>query len=138
MAYSFHNRPDFGDEGRAFRLDGNVKGYLTEDRNDGETVFVWSQDPFYAFGGFSMSKRLVNAIKREAARVYVLSTNEDGMFEYDMDIFESDAARIIPPDHDVFNVFRPEKQVVIPMDEGTQFELPENIEWMGEHTPASA
>jgi len=137
MAYSFHEPPEFANEGRAFRLDGNVKGYLTEDQNDGATVFIWSQDPFYAFDGFSMSKRLVNVVTQKAARVYVLSTNEDGMFEYDTDIFESDAARTIPPDHDVFNVVRPEKQVVIPIESGTKFELPEDIDWMSEHTPAS-
>lgn len=136
MAYSFHKPPEFADEGRTLRLDGNVKGYLTEDQNDGETVFIWSQDPFYAFNGFSMSKRLVNVVTQKAARVYVLSSNEDGMFEYSTDIFESDAARTIPPDHDVFNVVRPEKQVVIPIEQGTKFDLPEDIDWMSEHTTA--
>lgn len=130
MAYSFHEPPDFDDEGRTVRLDGNVKGYLTEDLNTGKTVFVWSQDPFYVFDGFSMSKRLVNVVTKEAECVYVLSTNEDAMFEYDTDIFESDHARLIPPDHDVFNVVKPEKQVVIPIDEGIKFELPEEISWM--------
>lgn len=136
MAYSFHEPPEFDDEGRTLRLDGNVKGYLTEDLNDGATVFIWSQDPFYAFDGFSMSKRLVNVVTQKAERVYVLSTNEDGMFEYSTDIFESDAARTIPPDHDVFNVVRPEKQVVIPIEAGTRFDLPKDIDWMSEHTTA--
>jgi hypothetical protein len=55
------------------------------------------------------------------------------MFEYDMSIFESDDARVIPPDHEVFNVVRPEKQIVIPISEGVSFDLPKNIDWMGEH-----
>jgi len=91
---------------------------------------VWSQDPFYYFDGFSMSKRLVNLITKKAQRVYVLSTNENGMFEYPTSVFTSDTARLIPPDHEVFNVVKPEKQVVVPLDEGTKYDLPENIEWM--------
>ena len=130
MSYSFQTPPDFAETGRAVELDNAVKGYLTEDQNDGETVFVWSQDPFYYFDGFSMSKRLVNVITKRAARVYVLSTNEDSMFEYTIDIFLSDSAKLIPPDHDVFNVVRPEKQIVVPIADGTEYRLPEDIEWM--------
>lgn len=130
MPYSFHDPPVFSDEGRAVQLDGNTKGHLTEDTTDGETVFVWSQDPFYYFDGFSMSKRLVNVITKEAERVYVLSTNEDSMFEYRAAVFTSEEATVIPPDHEVFNAVKPEKQVVVPLDSGTQFNLPDNISWL--------
>lgn len=130
MAYSFHEPPEFSDEGRALRLDGNTKGHLTEDTTDGETVFVWSQDPFYYFDGFSMSKRLVNVITKKAERVYVLSTNEDAMFEYRAAVFTSEEATVVQPDHEVFNVVKPEKQVVVPIDAGVEYELPENISWL--------
>jgi hypothetical protein len=60
----------------------------------------------------------------------VLSTNEDAMFEYRAAVFTSEEATVIPPDHEVFNVVKPEKQVVVPLDNGTRFNLPDNISWL--------
>jgi len=121
--------PKFGDRGYVVRYNDATKGYVLNEETRNERVFVWRQDPFYLFNGFSMSETLKEKIS-DTEKIYVLSAEEDEMFRFDTESL--DGALVVEPTDDAFNNYKPqETQYVLKFDNAeATFDLPDDIEWL--------
>lgn len=111
------NSPDFHDDADHFLHEGGVKASIKWEDSAGEYVILWYQDPFYKFGGFSMSHPLYEDILDydHIDKLYVDSDEEGRIFLFDMQELED--GETIPSTH--WAAQGDYKQHVVKMDDST-------------------
>lgn len=111
-------RPEFHDDSTHLLHEGGIRASIKWEETAKDYVVLWYQDPFYKFGGFSMSEPLWEEITEydHIKRVFVESEKEDALYEFSKQ--DLDEAEVIPSDH--WAAQGDYEQYVIQMDNASQ------------------